>query len=478
MQSKSPVVLLVASFTLIFGFLATALPLTAASKVKILHSFGKGKDGKFPYASLILDAAGNLYGTTLDGGDFATSCGGYGCGTVFELTPDRNGRWKEKILHSFGNGNDGKYPYASLILDAAGNLYGTTFYGGASGTGCNGDGCGTVFELTPHSQGTWTEKILYNFCAAEYCADGAEPRANLIFDSAGNLYGTTEDGGASGFEDCDAFGDPCGTVFELKPGAHGKWTEKVLHSFSGGDGNVPQAGLTFDSAGSLYGTTVNGGTAPTCYEVISCGVVFELTPGTGGQWTYYLLYSFQGNTCDDGRALDVGPDAHQMRTDRSSRGPGNGADGAFPEGVVVFDAAGNLYSTTSSGGVACDGTVFRLTPKPSGEWKETVLRSFDGADGNWPLAGLIIDAAGNLYGTTFYGDEFVTTCNKDGCGTVFELTANRSGKWKEKVLYSFTGGTDGQFPAASLTLDAAGNLYGTTSHGGVNGVGTVFEVTP
>jgi uncharacterized repeat protein (TIGR03803 family) len=469
--------LLLAGCMVIFGFLTTTPSLTAASKEKILHSFGMSKDGKYPYYNLILDAAGNLYGTTPDGGGFVTSCGGNGCGTVFELTPDRNGRWKEKILHSFGKGKDGKYPYASLILDEAGNLYGTTFYGGASGTGCGGEGCGTVFELTPSPHGTWTEKVLYNFCAAEYCADGAEPRASLIFDAAGNLYGTTEDGGAAGFEDCDAFGDPCGTVFELTPKAHGKWTEKVLHSFGGGDGNVPQAGLTFDSAGNLYGTTTDGGTHSNCYEVISCGVVFELTPGTNGHWTYHLLYSFQGNICVDGRALDVRPDAPPMRTDNPWRGTGNSADGAFPQGVVVFDAVGNLYSTTSSGGAACDGTVFRLTPKPSGEWKETVQRGFNGVDGNWPRAGLIVDAAGNLYGTTFYGGS-ETDCDGNGCGTVFEFTADRNGRWKEKVLYRFAGGKQGEFPAASLILDAAGNLYGTTSSGGAYGVGTVFEITP
>jgi uncharacterized repeat protein (TIGR03803 family) len=337
----------------------------------VLYSFGGSPDGADPLAGLIFDAAGNLYGTTGAGGT-------YDYGTVFELTPAAGGGWTETVLHNFNyNVTDGYYPYAGLILDAAGNLYGTTSQGGTYGYGW-----GTVFELTPAAGGGWTEKVLHSF--PDYNGtDGTSPYAGLIFDAAGNLYGTTSQGGTYIFR---------GTVFELTPAAGGGWTETVLHSFgNGADADSPQAGLIFDAAGNLYGTTVEGGTGSNC--IFGCGTVFELTPAAGGGWTEKVLYSFNAN----------------------------GTDGYYPYAGLIFDAAGNLYGTTRYGGTSSGcapygcGTVFELTPAAGGTWTETVLHNFgNGTDGATPLAGLIFDAAGNLYGTTSSGGTY-------GYGTVFEL---------------------------------------------------------
>jgi uncharacterized repeat protein (TIGR03803 family) len=326
---------------------------------KVLRSFGNGTDGYAPSAGLIFDAAGNLYGTTQYGG------GANAYGTVFELTPAGGGNWTETVLYSFRSGTDGAVPGAGLIFDAAGNLYGTTTAGGPNN--------GTVFELTPTTAGGWTEQVLYRFCSQANCTDGQYPYGSLIFDAAGNLYGTTEFGGTYG----------AGTVFKLTPAAGGGWTETVLYSFGRGtDGASPLVGLIFDVVGNLYGTTTFGGT-------YGAGTVFELTPTAGGGWTETVLHSFN---------------------------PNNGTDGFNPYAGLIFDAAGNLYGTTYYGGSYGGGTVFELTPAAGGGWTETVLRSFgNGTDGFWPYAGLIFDHAGNLYGTTEYG-------GTHNYGTVFELT--------------------------------------------------------
>jgi uncharacterized repeat protein (TIGR03803 family) len=343
---------------------AQTLP-AAAWMEKVLHNFNNnGTDGYYPRASLISDAAGNLYGTTIYGGT-------YGWGTVFELTPTTGGGWTEQVLHSFGNGTDGGEPRASLIFDAAGNLYGTTYGGGIY---CHSiGGCGTVFELTLTAGGNWTEAVLYNF--GSFTDDGYEPSASLIFDAAGNLYGTTQFGGIHGW----------GTVFELTPTGGGGWSEQVLLNFGTG-GAFPQAGLIFDAAGNLYGTTSEGGT--------NIGTVFELTPNVGGGWTETVLHNF-----------------------------GSGTDGSYPYAGLIFDAAGNLYGTTQYGGTynSCSGgcgTVFELTPTAGGEWAEQVLLNFNGTSGANPYAGVIFDGAGNLFGTT---QLTYSNCSGFYCGTVFEL---------------------------------------------------------
>ena len=402
------------------------------AKSKVLHNFKyDGKDGIYPYASLISDAAGNLYGTTAGGG-------AYDYGTVFQLEPGPNGTWTEIVLHSF-DFKHGAYPYASLIFDAAGNLYGTTIDGGDH-TQCLDAGCGTVFELSPKAAGGWTEKVLHTFGC---CKDGFRPYAGVIFDAAGNLYGSTVYGGAYGV----------GAVFELSPRTGGTWTEKVLHSFNNNnkDGFYPSAGVILDAAGNIYGATAAGGDSGKSCGGYGCGTVFELSPEAGGSWTEKNLHSFNSD----------------------------GKDGYHSAASLMFDADGNLYGAALYGGAYNAGTVFELTPKAGASWKEEVLHNFGSAgDGAEPQASLIFDAAGNLYGAASYGGAYMA-------GTVFELTRKTGGSWKEKVLHSFNdNGRDGTVPSVGLIFDAAGNLYGTTGMAGDfgqgcdYGCGTVFEITP
>jgi uncharacterized repeat protein (TIGR03803 family) len=404
----------------------------AARSYKIIHYFTLAKN---PQGNLIFDKAGNLYGTASEGPG-STTCGGVGCGIVWKLAPNSGGSWTYSILHVF-EGSDGDRPLAGLVFDAGGNLYGTTFQGGAS-TVCP-LGCGVVFKLAPNPDGTWTESVLYSFTGG---ADGSSPQAGLIFDAAGNLYGTTVGGG-----DWDNCGSGCGVVFKLAPNPDGTWTYSVLYSFTGADGGGPVAGLIFDAAGNLYGTADVGGNIRDC--IVGCGVVFKLAPNPDGTWTESVLYSFTG-----------------------------GADGRFVKAGLIFDAAGNLYGTTAFGGDMQDcgggcGVVFMLAPNPDGTWTYSVLYSFTGgADGGGPVAGLIFGAAGNLYGTSSAGGN-IRDCNV-GCGVVFKLVPTSIG-WSEKVLHSFTG--VGLYPQAPVIFDPAGNLYGTTGFG-TNNSGLVFKITP
>jgi uncharacterized repeat protein (TIGR03803 family) len=409
-------------------FVTTSL----AATEKVLHRFGSGKDGASPYASLIWDAAGNLYGTTYVGGDGPCYSQGRGCGTVFELSPKEGGGWTEKVLHNFGHGIDGANPYSNLIWDSAGNLYGTTYWGGTHGYG-------TAFELTPRGDGEWTEQVLHNFGING--TDGTHPYSGLIWDAAGNLYGTAYYGGAN--RSCDNSGYVgCGTVFELTPKEDGGWTAKTLHNFGDGkDGYWPAGGLVFDAAGNLYGTATSGGVNSSC-DYGGCGTVFEMTPKEGGGWTEKTLHNFR-----------------------------SGMDGSSSNAGLIFDAAGNLYGTTYVGGDGGEGTVFEMTPQEGGGWTEKVLHNFGRDPGIVPSAGLILDAAGNLYGTTDYGSEY-------GAGIVFELTPEEGGGWTGKTLHNFGSGMDGVAPMSGLIFDAAGNLYGTTAYGGPNWGGTVFEITP
>jgi uncharacterized repeat protein (TIGR03803 family) len=344
---------------------------------------------------------------------------------------------QEQVLYGFNiSGMDGNFPLGSLIFDGAGNLYGTATGGGTYQAGA-------VFQLAPGASGVWTEKVLYSFCPVSGCPDGLSPRAGLIFDGAGNLYGITDGGGAFN----------AGAVFELTPGTNGTWTEQVVHSFNndGQDGIAPNGTLIFDAAGkNLFGTTIAGGTGINCsVHYTGCGTVFELTPGAGGTWTEQVLHSFTGT------------------------------DGAGPWANLIFDAAGNLYGTTSGLG-NFRGTVFELMPSANGTWTEKVLFEFglqSGTTGAEPFGGLIFDAAGNLYGTTLIGGS--GKCDPPrGCGVVFELTPGANGTWTEKVLYNFKhNGTDGTSPESNLIFGAAGKLYGTTVEGGAYGFGTVFRLT-
>jgi uncharacterized repeat protein (TIGR03803 family) len=383
----------------------------AAPVETVLYSFKGGSDGNEPFAGLIADSSGNLYGTTAFGGASNS-------GVVFKLSPSGT----ETALYSFTNGSDGGSPFAGLIADSSGNLYGTTTSGGASNRG-------VVFKLSPGG----AETVLHSFCSLPGCSDGNDPFAGLIADSSGNLYGTTLGGGASN----------AGVVFKLSPGG----TETVLYSFTGGsDGAFPQAGLIADSSGNLYGTTSAGGASGGCGEP-GCGTVFKLSPSG----TETVLYAFKGFP----------------------------SDGQGPAGLIA-DSNGNLYGTTQVGGtrvVFCPsgcGTVFKLSPGGT----ETVLYAFSSfGDGAHPYAGLIADSSGNLYGTTYDGS---APCSEAaGCGVVFKLSPDGT----ETVLYSFTGGSDGGSPFAGLIADSSGNLYGTTAVGGASGCnvglgcGVVFKLT-
>lgn len=293
-----------------------------------VFELGRQADGKWklkvlyrpvePWGPVIFDQAGNLYGTDEAGGE-------KGLGAVFELTPHANGKWTAKTLYSFDYGkNDanGQYPFGGLVFDAAGDLYGVTGEGGIVGGICGGFGCGTVYELAPQPDGTWKESVLHRFNGK----DGDIVDAGLIIDAQGNLYGTASSGGS---QLCDTYS--CGLVFELVPQGGGKWEERVLHNFDFSGGWGSEAGLTFDSAGNLYGTTSYGGV--TCNgDSRGCGTAFEMIPLGGGKWRYEVLFKFRGG------------------------------DGAYPSSNLTFDSSGNLYGETYGGGRIDAGAVFELTP--------------------------------------------------------------------------------------------------------------------
>jgi uncharacterized repeat protein (TIGR03803 family) len=431
-------------------FLVVAALVSGASaewNEKVLYSFQGGTDGALPAGGVVFDMAGNLYGATVNGG--SSSCPSPGqCGTVFQLAPPakRGGAWTETVLYVFKGHvyNDGATPGGGLVIDEAGNLYGTTGYGGSGSCVLLGTavGCGTVYELSPPAQkgGAWNETVLYSFPTAK---QGYLPNGDLVFDSAGNLYGATMFGGGFGTT-CDPFYQYCGSVFKLSSPKTkgGKWTERVLHGFAGGtDGANPNGGLVLDSKGDLYGTTVWGGS--TGCDGPGCGTAFELKPPTkrGGAWTEKILHSFT-----------------------------DGNDGAGPNGGLILDAKGSLYGAAGGGGSQGSGVVFRLAQaKQSGRWIETVLYSFQaGSDGGDPQ-GLVFDSLGNLY------------CSS---GPVVRLKPpkQRGGNWTLDVLYKFKGSPDGRNPL-DLIFRAGRALYGTTLYGGTGqscqaGCGTVFEAFP
>jgi uncharacterized repeat protein (TIGR03803 family) len=432
--------------------------LSAELKEKILHRFVGSSDGSNPQAGLISDKSGNLYGTSYYGGTGGCNVNYefYGCGTVFELSPKSGGLWTETVLYNFANSpTDGQYPVAGLVLDQAGNLYGAT--GGGGTKNCGYGGCGTVFELVHQVApgGVWTETILYNFQGG---SDGLDPLAGLIFDKKGSLYGTTVYGGNyQGV--CSEFQIGCGTIFKLTPSkSGGGWTETVLYRFKPtGDGFAPEAALVFDPSGALFGTTLRGGFYSS-FCGSGCGTVFRLTPPAKrrGAWSEAIVHEFTGS------------------------------DGGSPLGAVIFDRTGNLYGTTSVGllnGRVFSGTVFRLSPpRRAGNWTESVLIRFGTSGGpEAPAAGVILDQAGNLYGTTLAG-------GRATFGTVFRLAppSKKHGAWTETTLHQFIDGSDGAFPEAGLVLGKGAALYGTTYSGGdakcskfgYDACGVVFELIP
>ena len=395
----------------------------------VLHSFRGGNDGALPGAALTAGAHGVFFGTTQSGG-------AKNMGTVYELTPSGS-RYKESVLHGFSGGaRDGALPAAALIKDASGTLYGTTVEGGFKAKrGCTFvqyRGCGTVFKLT-RSGKSYTESLVYAFQGPAN-GDGFWPYAGLAADSAGALYGTTMWGGSFDF----------GGVFKLTP-SRKHYAEAVIYSFpysSSGpgfapDGYNPTADILVDNSGSLYGTTPYGGSCPGAL-IGGCGAAFKLTPAGSG-YAFTLLYRFQG-----------------------------GNDGNQPLGALVADNSGALYGTTEYGGPANDGTVFKLTPSESGYTESIVYAFAGGSDGALPVAGL------NWYGGALYGT--TSSGGAANLGTIFKLTPSSSG-FTESVLYAFQGGNDGADPVAGLISGPTGILYGTTQTGGASGVGTVFALS-
>jgi uncharacterized repeat protein (TIGR03803 family) len=389
-----------------------------AQTFHVIHSFSGGQDGGNPYTGLTIDAGGNFYGTAFSGGSS-------GFGTVFSLTSSGSG-WLVNPLHSFAGGNDGAGPVARLVIGPDGALYGSTSAGG--GANCvnyNGNaGCGIVYELRPPLRSPasaiayWNSNILYRFSGS----DGAYPEGDLTFDQAGNIYGTTINGGSAGW----------GVVYSLSPSGGG-WTQKLLYQVqNNGDGQYAWGGVTFDASGNLYGVFSQGG--PGGY-----GALYKLTP-SGHSWTESTVHGFTFH----------------------------GNDGATPEGGLIRDAAGNLYGTTvhdSTGG----GTIFKLTPS-GGNWSFDFLYGLTGGIDLGPYDKLVMDGAGNLYGTTFADGQY-------GYGSVFKLTHSGNG-WTYTTLHDFTNGSDGSNPMCALVVDSSGNLYGTASGGGSNNNGVIFQITP
>lgn len=382
----------------------------AASTAKLVYSFAGNADGEYTDTELVADSAGNLYGTSVQGGT-------YGGGTVFQVTP----AGVHTVLYNFTGGSDGGEPYKGVTLDAAGNLYGTAVTGG--GGSCEG-GCGVVFRLT-NSGGVWTQSVIHTFTGG---SDGSGPGSPVAIDKHGDVWGTTPTGGADGM----------GVVYQIRPTASGDWTLHVAHTFTGGaDGGGGSAGrFLIDAAGNLYNVCTVGGAN-------GFGTVYELSLGQG-KWHLTTLYAFKDQP-----------------------------DGASPYGGVISDQAGNLYGTTYYAGVHDVGTVYKLT-RTGTAWTESVLYSFKGGtDGASPISSLVSDAAGNLYGTT--SDGGAATCS---CGVIFEMSRSAAGKWTESVAYRFPGTPQPGFAYNGMVRDAEGNFYGATVHGGSGNDGAIYQFTP
>jgi uncharacterized repeat protein (TIGR03803 family) len=390
----------------------------AQAQEKVIYSFGSfPNDGLNANGGLLLDKAGDIYGTTQDGGN-----GIYPSGTAFELIPQEDGSWAESIIYNFcssleqnGFCADGQRPMAGLIADGQGNLYGTTYYGGPKDFG-------VVFELSPPGNGgVWTLELLYSFGTTQQ--DGNGPAGRLTWDSSNNLYGTTQN-----------------TVFEMSPVVGGNWSLTPLFTFCGGvsdcpSGYGPVAGVSFDKAGNLYGTTEYGGFAG------QWGILYKLSPPTSGNvWTEAVLDTFQPRS------------------------------GGKPMSEVNFDAFGNLYLTTSTGeaGGIC-GSVDKYDAVTSQRQTYLFWAGGVGMDGCNPEAGVALNPeTGTAYGSTFDGGSL-------GLGSIYRIAGS-----KATDLYSFgqDGGADGYYPTSSLTTDEHGNLYGVASAGGQYNHGVVFEITP
>ncbi len=403
-----------------------------AQTFSVLHEFSGGADGAGPDAGLTPDAAGNFYGTTGSGGST-------GCGTVYRLVHGGSG-WVFYPIYEFSVADGAFLTAARVIFGPDGSLYGTTQYSGQGNCVAGGLGYGTVFKLQPPPTFCrsvtcyWQLTILYTFAGG---SDGAIPWSEVVFDPAGNLYGTTVSGGTGSCQMGAQLG--CGTVFKLTRNSNGTWTHSVLYEFQGSpnDGSAPFAGLTLDGAGNLYGTLDAGGSCQ------GCGAVFELSP-SGSGWNEAILHFFDG-----------------------------AAGGGEPYGGLIFDASGNLYGATSYGGAGDYGTVYELTPQ-QGSWSFNQIYSFAVNQANDPYSRLTFDAAGNLYGSSFFGG------TNGGQGTIYELTPS-NGSWNYTELHGFDLiGSDGGNPYGAVVVDSSGHVYGTASSGPYPSpdAGVIFEITP
>lgn len=406
-----------------FSYVPGSSHLPLASSEIVIHSFSGPPLGELPEANPIVDSSGRLYGTTSNGGT-SGSCGS-GCGTIYQLAPGAHGTWKETTLWSFDL-THGAYPGYPLVSDSAGNFFGTTQVGGING------GQGVAYGLFHGTHGRHL-RDLHDFLGNR---DGQQPRSSLTFDKIGNLYGTTVAGGSGG-------SGGGGTVYELIPSGH-KWSEKILYRFSpyGSNGSNPQARVIFGRDGSLYGTTSYGGSS-SCPS--GCGVVFTLRPAGKGRWTESALHAF------------------------------NGSDGCTSVAGLAADRAGNFFGSTNLGGPGfptCEGgcgTLFELTHGSRGHWSFAVIHNFTTSSGCGGVGNMVLDAAGNLYGTAVIGGS--------GGGVVFKVAPMPNKHWKYTVLHTFTNTPDGWEPTG-LIMAANGTLYGATGGGGALGLGAIFEVTP
>jgi hypothetical protein len=415
-QKLVSVVARVLAFALAIAF----SPAVHAGTYKVLYTFGSMNDGSLPAGSVVLDKKGNLYGATY-GGDNGCKGGDSG-GTIFELTPDANGTWTESVLYCFsGQWTDG-FPDSGLVFDRAG-LYGTA----AGGP----NGMATVFRLGQEGTG-WDLNTLYDF--------GAGP--GVLLDSVGDIFGYMGPGVYK-----------AGAVAVLAPGSNG-WTYTELYSFGGNrgiDGWGPVAPPNWDAHGNLYGTTLHGGNSyssgspKSCRGSSGCGVAFQMTLNANGTWSYNVLHRFANFE----------------------------TDGQYPYAGLVVDASGTAYGATAFGGAYGNGTIFKLRLCKDGHWKQTVLYGFPNcAEGCVPSFTLVFDKLGNLYGSSGGGNP---DCGNYTCGTVFKLSPQKNGKWKYTALHKFNG-ADGAFPYGVI-VDRKGNIFGTTEHGGTYNAGVAFEIT-
>lgn len=404
------------SCAIALALLAFTSAAQAVDKESPLHRFTVFPGAYAPVGMLLFDSAGNLYGAASLGGT-SFQC----CGVIFELSPGTGGPWTYDQIHVFsgGEGKPENGPYGSMVMDSAGNIYGVA----------GGGNAGEVFELSPGGSGTWNETILYTEPSDECCVTQA------VMDSAGNLYGVVTFGANND-----------GYIFELSQSG-GTWTFTDIFDFNGTNGSQPN-GVTLDASGNLYGTTYYGGSSTNCQN--GCGVVFELTKGSGG-WSENVIYEFDGS------------------------------NGAGPEANVTVDASGNVYASATIGGKYDFGAIVQLTPSGGG-WQAHPVHDFHGypTDGAFPSTPLTI-SGGNIYGTTQSGGASSgclvgPTVSDTGCGTAFELTPSGNA-WKGTLLHSFTGGPDGAFPQG-LILNSSGDLFGVAIGGDIDNGGVVYELSP